>query len=242
MTRSRGIVLSREAFGEADRYVQFLTRDWGVISVLAKAARKSQRRYVGGLDLFCHDEICLRGDPRERAYLVELTVLNSFQELRKSFERMMVAGKAAQWVKKLMAAGTAIPAIYSLLGQTLALLEREEDPVRMEALSVVFRMKLLSHLGLRPQIDACVRCDQTESPIVAFDFGAGGIVCEACQGHSSLEGRFEMTRDDLPVLQLAEGARLSDWPRVEIPHGRVKPLGALLTHFASYHSHVRLPL
>ena len=54
---SKGIVISVENFGEADRYIQFFTKDWGMITTLDKSARKSKRRYVGGLDLFCHDEI-----------------------------------------------------------------------------------------------------------------------------------------------------------------------------------------
>ena len=51
MPSSKGIVLSHEDFGEADRYIQFFTKDWGMITVLARSARKSKRRYVGGLDL-----------------------------------------------------------------------------------------------------------------------------------------------------------------------------------------------
>src|SRR5580658_6934041 len=90
---SRAIVLSRESFGESDCYVQFYTKNWGLISTLAKAAKKSKRRYVGGLDLFCHDEIFLRGDPKDRPYLLELTVLNSFPLLRDDLEKMLAAGK-----------------------------------------------------------------------------------------------------------------------------------------------------
>ncbi len=131
MTSTKGIVLSRENFGEADRYVQFFTRDWGMITVLARSARKSKRRYVGGLDIFCHDEISVRGAPhrqarghsKERPYLIELTVLNAFIGLRDSLERVATAGKIVQWVRKLADAATPMPGIYSVLGMTLALLE-----------------------------------------------------------------------------------------------------------------------
>src|SRR6476660_8409794 len=107
MTSTKGIVLSRENFGEADRYVQFFTLDWGMITVLARSARKSQRRYVGGLDIFCHDEIFVRstprgankGQPKDRPYLAELTVLNSFIGLRDRLERLTAAGKIVQWVR-----------------------------------------------------------------------------------------------------------------------------------------------
>ena len=104
---SKGIVISIENFGESDRYVQFFTKDWGMISVLAKSARKSKRRYVGGLDLFCHDEIFLRGDPKDKPYLNELTVLNSFPKLREQLDKVLLAGKMAQWIKKLAKIGRA---------------------------------------------------------------------------------------------------------------------------------------
>src|SRR4051812_43992050 len=127
MFKSRAIVLSRENFGEADRYLQLFTRDWGVISVLAKSARKSKRRYVGGMDLFCHIEIVLRGEPRAHPYLVELSVLNAFTGLRDDYDRMMTAGKVVQWVRKLSNTAVTMPGVYSLLGQTLALMEKETD-------------------------------------------------------------------------------------------------------------------
>src|SRR5580704_12616305 len=101
MPSSKAIVLSYENFGEADRYIQFFSREWGMITVLARSARKSRRRYAGGIDLFCHDEISIKGDPRSKPYLNELTVLNSFPILRENLDKLLVAGKLAQWVKKL---------------------------------------------------------------------------------------------------------------------------------------------
>ncbi len=79
--------------------------------------QEEQTKVRGGLDIFCHDEIFLRGDPKERPYLVELSVLNSFTGLRDDLEKMLTAGKAIQWVKKLADAATPMPGIYSLLGQ-----------------------------------------------------------------------------------------------------------------------------
>ena len=158
MPSTRAIVLSREAFGEADLYVQFLTKDWGVVTFLAKSGRKSKRRYVGGLDLFCHNEIFIKGQARERAYLQELVVLNSFSELRENLDRLEIAGRVLQWIKRLADIATPSPNTFSLLGQTLALVEKESDPKRLEILFFVFKLKLLSDLGLMPQIAACAKC------------------------------------------------------------------------------------
>ena len=93
MTSStKAIVISTESFGEADMYIQFFTQKWGMVTALAKSAKKSKKRYVGGLDLFCHNEIFLRGDVKDRPYLTELTVLNSFTGIRDSLDKMKRSG------------------------------------------------------------------------------------------------------------------------------------------------------
>lgn len=243
MTSSKAIVLSREPFGEADLYVQFLTKKWGVITTLAKSARKSKRRYVGGLDIFCHDEIFLRGVPKERAYLNELVVLNAFTGIRDDLDKVMVAGKAVQWIRKLADIASPMPGVYSLLGQTLSLIEKEGDPVRLELLGLVFKLKLLSQLGLKPRLDACVRCGQTTPADAVFDMEAGGLLCRACasKSGSSVE-RLRLGLDERAFLDVADRFRLTAWDDITFPKDRGHQLSRLVTRFASFHTHVRLPV
>lgn len=242
MPASKAIVLSYENFGEADRYIQFLTKDWGIISALAKAARKSKRRYVGGLDLFCHDEIQIRGAPNKRPYLVELTVLNAFLGIRSDLDRTFTAGKIVQWVKKLAEPSTPVPAIYSLLGQTLALIERETNPERMELLALVFKLKLLSCMGLSPRIESCVRCDGNEGRML-FDIELGGLVCAACSGgRHGVSDRLFLEREEELFLQGTELFRLAAWNGLEFPVASSQRLNRLVTQFTSFHTHVKLPL
>jgi len=242
MLSSRAIVLNRENFGESDRYVQFFSKDWGMITVLAKAARKSKRRYVGGLDLFCHDEIFVRGVPKERPYLVELTVLNSFTGIRDHLEKVLAAGKAVQWVKKLADAGTPMPQVYSLLGQTLAVIENESDPERLDLLTLIFKLKLLSALGLKPRIESCAHCGLTDEGLVFLDIGAGGILCEKC-AHAGLSGqlRLALPNDERVFLLLADRFRLTAWEQLQFPGNKTQTLSRLMTQFASYHTHMQLP-
>ena len=43
-----------------------------------------------------------------------------------------------------------------------------------------FYWKLLASEGVRPELDACVRCGATES-LVAFDMTEGGVLCRSCR-------------------------------------------------------------
>ena len=77
-------------------------------------------------------------------------------------------------------------------------LEREPNPrlyrmavgvlrtiaARPAALNVpAFYWKLLSAEGLEPQLDACVRCGETEPDVqlVSIDLNEGGVMCRACR-------------------------------------------------------------
>lgn len=242
MSSTRGIVVGKTDFGESDRYVQFITRDWGLINTLAKSARKSKRRYVGGLDLFCHDEILLRGNPREKPYLVELSVLNSFNGIRDDLERLLSAGRITQWVRRL-ADTSPTPAIYSLFGQTLALIERESDTHRLDLLELVFKVKLLDTLGLRPRLDSCARCGATEVAHGIFDVAAGGLVCEHCSRAvpGMEEARSYLSTEARTRLSDLQRLRLTGWEEVTADLGTTAALNRLVTVFARYHTQIPVP-
>ncbi|MFM8270556.1 MAG: DNA repair protein RecO [Pseudomonadota bacterium] len=237
---SKAIVLSVEKFGEADCYIRFLTQKWGVISTLAKSARKSKKRYVGGLDLFCHDEIFLRGDPKDRPYLLELNVINSFPGIREQLDKVMMAGKLVQWIRKLADVPTPMPQLYSLLGQTLSLIEQEPQIDRLELLALVFKLKLLAFLGLNPQVDKCSRCEGPLDPTTIFDLGSGGVVCNQCPKDTS-SGHFYLETEQRMILKSAEQLKLATWNSFNTNSSQVPPLSRLLTQFASFHTHMKLP-
>jgi len=239
---SKAIVISKESFGEADCYVQFYTEEWGMLTALAKSAKKSKRRYVGGLDLFCHDEIFLRGEPRDKAYLQELTVLNSFSLLREDLDKLLHAGKVTQWVKKLGNFHSPAPLIYRLLGQTLALIEKESDLARLNLLTLVFKLKLLSQLGLKPSVEACVRCTENLDGELYFDLEAGGILCARCSGKSPLNQYLRLIDREREFLHVADQLRLSSWDQIHFPLEHTNHLQKLVQQFAAFHTHTRLLL
>lgn len=238
---SKGLVLSVEKFGEADCYVRFLTPKWGVVSVLAKSARKSKRRYVGGLDLFCHDEIFLRGDPKDRPYLLELNVINSFPKLREDLDKLLVGGKLIQWLKRLADVPTPMPQLYSLLGQTLSLMEQETKKERLELLTLVFKSKLLSFLGLSPQIDKCTRCEGPLDPEAFFDFALGGVICNQCP-YDKKQLSTSLHAEQRIILKQAEQLKLTSWNEFSTQNSFTLYLNQLLTEFATYHTQTKLPL
>lgn len=178
------ILLRTINYGEADRVVTLFGRSTGRLSALARGARKSQRRFAGGLGLCAIGEASLRERPG-----AELLTLESF-DLQASYEsfgtdlaRMAHAAYVAELVSKLCAPRQVEPLVYDWLEETLRLLDQQGASA--ERLRV-FELGLLGKLGFAPVLETCAVCNGQRiiGPIAAADFrwdpDRGGAVCGVC--------------------------------------------------------------
>jgi DNA repair protein RecO (recombination protein O) len=180
------ILLRTINYGEADRVVTLLGRSTGRLSALARGARKSQKRFGGGLGLCSVGEAALR----ERMG-AELLTLERFdlQESYPSFSTdlgsMAHAAYVAELVSKLCAPRQAEAEVYDWLHAFLGELDRGNASA--ERLRV-FELGLLGRLGFAPMVDACAACGGARSPAPApgdeiafrWDPGRGGAICGGC--------------------------------------------------------------
>jgi len=180
------IVLRAINYGESDRVVTLIGRTTGRLSALARGARKSQKRFGGGLGLGSVGEAALR----ERAG-ADLLTLERFDlaESHRSFATdvasMAHAAYAAELVSKLCAPRQAETEVYDWLAAFLDALDRGgAEAWRLR----VFEMGLLRRLGFGPMVETCAACGGAEvppargdgAPIFRWDPGRGGTICGAC--------------------------------------------------------------
>lgn len=209
------IVLRTINYGESDRVVTLIGRKTGRLSALARGARKSQKRFGGGLGLCSIGEAGLR----ERSG-AELLTLESFdlQQSYASFStdlaRMAHAAYVAELVSKLCAPRQAEAEVYDWLRAFLGALDQQGASA--ERLRV-FELGLLGRLGFGPMLDSCAVCGGERFPVglpveeVAFrwDPDRGGAICGACGSRGRpiravvrlALARLAATAVDAPVLE-----------------------------------------
>jgi DNA repair protein RecO (recombination protein O) len=176
------IVLRTVSYGESDRVVTLFGRTTGRVSALARGARKSQRRFAGGLGLGSVGEISVR----ERAG-AELLTLESFDvtashpSFGSDVARMAHAAYVSELVSKLCAPRQVEPGVYDWLATFLDLLDAEGASA--ERLRV-FELGLLGRLGFGPVVATCAVCggERAGPPPVDYrwDPERGGAVCSSC--------------------------------------------------------------
>jgi DNA repair protein RecO (recombination protein O) len=172
------IVLRAVSYGESDRVVTLFGRTTGRVSALARGARKSQRRFAGGLGLGSVGEISVR----ERAG-AELLTLESFDvtashgSFGTDVARMAHAAYVAELVSKLCAPRQVELAVFDWLASFLDLLDAEGASA--ERLRI-FELGLLGRLGFGPVVAACAACGRTDLVESRWDPDRGGAVCPTC--------------------------------------------------------------
>jgi DNA repair protein RecO (recombination protein O) len=199
------ILLRSVAYGEADRVVTLLGLGTGRVSALARGARKSVKRFGGGLGLGACGQASLRDRGGELMGLDGFDVTEPRLGLGGDLARTAHASYAIELCDRLCGPRHPEPAVYHWLNEFLSRLER--SGATAERLRV-FELGLLGRLGIGASFD-CVSCGRTDAELgdegTRWQPERGGVVCRACARTGALltaETRHALGR--LAALSLAD--------------------------------------
>lgn len=176
--RVDAVVLRHSDYGEADRLLTLYTRQLGKTRAIAKGARKIASRKAGHIEPFTHVRLQL-SKGRDMFILTQADTVDAYLPLR---EDLILTGHAAYVLELLdrftYEDDTENPSTFRLLTDTLSRLASHADPWLVIR---YYEMRLLDHVGFRPQLFECANCGREIKPEDQFfSFSAGGVICPRC--------------------------------------------------------------
>lgn len=143
-TITKGIVLARTNYQEADRIITILTNDQGKIRVLAKGVRKSKSKLAGGVELFSVAEIGFLQGRGDLSTLTTSRLVTHYEKIVKDINRTMMGYEFIKIVNEVTeeAAGNEY---FDLLNATLEALNNPD--IDAEIVQLWFELKLLGISG-----------------------------------------------------------------------------------------------
>lgn len=173
-----GMVLAASNYGEYDKRLVLLTREYGKITVFAKGARKPSSPLLGCSQAFVFGEFTVfRG--RTSYTLNSAEVTNYFEELRDDIEAMYYGFYFCEFAEYLTRENVPANDMLLLLYQSLRVLIQKVLP--FELVRAVFELKILAYNGEAFYTRGCVRCQKQEDSLLTYSVTAGGFVCESCK-------------------------------------------------------------
>ena len=230
------IMIRRTDYGDYDLILTFFSLARGKISMIAKAAKKSTKRFGGILELFSELEVVgSSGRGKGLPVLQEAALKRPFSEIRADITRTAYASYWAELIHDWMPEYERQAELYDLFKRVLS----ELDSGRSSAagLSVLFQMRLLNISGHRPNLSHCWRCQNplaaTVSGKLVFDIARGGISCRRCVPGAS--GGVRLSMGTLKQLMWAGSGDLAKASRIRFSSQTITEALTFLEAFVPYH-------
>ncbi len=234
--RDTGVVLRTYKLGEADRIVVVLTEENGKVRAVAKGVRKTMSKFGARLEPMSHVRLLLyRG--RELDIVSQAESVEPLAPMLSSLDRASQGMSVLEAADQLGLEREPNRQLYRMVVGVLRTIAERPAPLVVPA----FYWKLLAAEGLRPELDACVRCgargnyrgDADGTPLVAFDLQERGVLCRSCRSGVPI------SEAALDLMRAILGGRLNEalaTPESPATH----EVGVLATRALEHHIERRL--
>ncbi len=204
--KATAIVLRRMGFGETDNILTLYSREHGLISAIAKGARKPISRLSGATEVLTCSRFAL-ATGKSLHVVRQAEILDGFGKLRLDLGRLANGLYICELVSLSVEAGDPNSELFDLLRLGLKTLEQ----ARLTEFAVRwFELRLLDSLGYMPQLSTCVVCDAPlptrGEPLQHYGLSHchGGATCPAHMGSQHAGDQIELSWATLQHLQLLE--------------------------------------
>jgi DNA repair protein RecO (recombination protein O) len=228
---TEAIVLHAFDYLESSRIIRLVSRDAGMRSAIAKGARKSIRRFGGGLDLFAQGTAQLHTKPGR-----DLDILGAFEDVRprnalgEDLDRFAGAEAIAEMVI-LFGRDGADEQLFNATEIAFDTLSQRSGFGATEA-TLAGAWQIIDALGFGPTLTECAECGSPigEDAAATFSQAAGGVLCKRCK-HLNAGGRM------LPPTARHAIAGWIAGSHTTISETDARAHQRLLREFLTYHLH-----
>lgn len=169
-----GIVINEKAYGETSKIIKVITKEYGIIGIIAKGARtlKSEFRVSTAKLSYAYFNIIYKEG--KLSTLVSADIINPFKSIIKDINKISYAVYILELSEQVVKQTN--QNIFDLMLSGLIKINEGYDPL---IIMNIIELKYLDYLGVMPVLDRCSVCGSTNN-IVTLSSDKGGYVCKNC--------------------------------------------------------------
>lgn len=174
--KTEAVVLREVEINEADKLLDLLSKDRGLLTVKARGVRRGSSPLKSACQLLTFSEFTLQ-EYRGKLSVQEAQPLEQFRALRENIELLALGSYFAQAAGTVAQEDVPNPELLQLLCNALyALGTQGRSQLLVKA---GFELRLACLAGFTPELSACAVCG-AEAPD-RFDLSRGTLSCAACR-------------------------------------------------------------
>lgn len=170
-----GIVVGERAHGETSKIIQLITKEYGVISVIAKGARNLKSDFRTTTTKLTYGYFYMNYKDGKLSVLTNVDVITNFLNIQKDITRISYASYMLDLAEQVTRQNID-KRIFDNLLASLIKVDEQFDPIMI---SSILELKCLDYLGVMPILNGCSICG-SKTNLVTLSSDKGGYVCKNC--------------------------------------------------------------
>lgn len=166
-----GFVINTLKYGESSKIINILTKEQGIIGVIAKGAlgEKSKLRVVSGLFTYAVFHLNYKKD--KLSTLISADVINYFLNIKSDIEKIGYLTYLTDLTKNVYKQSEE-SSIYDIFISGVLKIEEGFNP---KVITNIIELKYLDYLGISLYLDGCIECNLPN--VVTISHSKGGYIC-----------------------------------------------------------------
>ena len=172
MIEVEGIVIDEKPYKESSKILNIITKEKGVIGVIAKGSKRLKSPLRSVSERFCYANFNISYKENNLSTLISADVINPFRNIKKDIIKVSYLNFLSELTNGVIKQNDD-KRIYDIYLSAILKIEEGFDPM---VITNILELKYLSFLGVSPKLNGCVICGNEKVVTVSSD--KGGFVCK----------------------------------------------------------------
>jgi DNA repair protein RecO (recombination protein O) len=176
--KTSGVVLRKIPFKETSLILEIFTQHLGIISVIAKGARKEKQSQSGLLDILNELELVLHKNPQSKWFILTSTKLIRSWYRDVDFNNGLLLQACIEVFRQLEIQREDNAVLYDLIIKYFQYIHKQ----RKNGIAIFWRflLRILNIYGIDIDVNRCVKCNKGNRNFEAFFPQRNGFICSDC--------------------------------------------------------------
>ena len=203
--KTKGIIIAEKMMSDFDKMLTILTPNMGKIECMAKGARRPKSLLMAGTQFLCFgDYLLYKGS--ENYSMNSCETIELFYNIRIDLDKLKYAAYITKIINDVTTENQNNYKVLQIFLNTLYVISNTDKD--LELVTSIFRIRLLSIIGYRPEIQECKICKQKEN-LSKFSIKDNGFKCANCaKTDKGAINMNETTKDAIRYAILADAKKI----------------------------------
>ncbi len=205
MIELEGIVIDEKPYGESSKILNIITKEKGIVGVLAKGAKRLKSPLRSISERFCYANFNISYKEDKLSILIGADVINPLRNIKTDIKKVSYLNFLSELTRGVLKESND-DRIYNIYLSAILKMEEGFDP---SIITNIVELKYLSFLGVSPKLNGCVICGNEN--VVSISAYKGGYVCK-----EHLENDYVVSDKTIKIIRMLEYVDISKISKLEV--------------------------